>query len=99
MLTKLTALLALLALSACADMPDRLESAADALRGFADGHPLAANGAVVVARAALHKSQSVRVVCEPRCRLGLLPLAHPPVRMGELRLRWSTVDARDVAKP
>jgi hypothetical protein len=77
------ALLLSLAMPAgCADVPERLEMTADAVREFASSHPVIAESALVAARTALHKSQRLRVVCDPHCRATTVPdpgvpAAHP----------------------
>jgi hypothetical protein len=74
---KALALLSVL-LSGCAGLPDRLDALADAGREFAVVHPLATRAALIAARAALHKPQHLRVMCNPHCRLG----SDPPPRGG-----------------
>jgi hypothetical protein len=51
----------------CAELPDRLDSLADAGRDFARVHPTATRAALVAARAALRKPQNLRLVCEAEC--------------------------------
>lgn len=70
--SKILALLTLLVSSGCADIPDRLEMAADATREFAIAHPFAAGTALAAARAALRKPQRMQVMCNPRCRITTL---------------------------
>lgn len=72
--------LATVVLSGCAEMPDRLDALADAGRNFAVVHPAVSGAALIAARAALHKPQHLRVMCNPRCRLGSSPgpAAGPP---------------------
>lgn len=74
-LKALALLLTTVLLGGCAELPDRLDALADRSREFAVLHPVVTGGALMAARAALHKPQHLGVLCNPHCRLASNPVS------------------------